>query len=511
MKKVKISITNKALLFSYSNDVTNIEKLLNTNIISNDELLFSDEYITINTKIVSAFIREIILENDINRIIVETAHLANIAMLVLKNSKRMFTLTISEPVSLTYSICEKIIEAGIFSDVNCYSIPPFMIELLDSKNIKSETRFEIFFTSDFMQNNGLISYSKIYYKMNLRFDFPLSNEDLEDFKTFCKLNGYLKTIHFSKYDEDEIKKIVDILHAERLKNVKLLVHDNINNAKTANDIKAYNKHIKKKYKLVLRVVYSNDYLKENIGTELILSTLKMCGLVIFMIVGVVVACVGVASYNASAKVDNIKTNIINAIEAYEEDATQQTILSNKFNALIEMNNDTVAWIKVNNTKIDYPVVKTTDNEYYLKRSFEKTPSYDGWIFMDYRNKVDETPDKNTILYGHNHFYSGTMFGTLSNATKKSWLDELNNQIITFDTLYSNAKWQVFSIYKIKKTSDYLQVDFDTDSQFVDFANMLKNRSMHNFMVDIKPDDHILTLSTCVDDDSRLVVHAVLLK
>ena len=59
------------------------------------------------------------------------------------------------------------------------------------------------------------------------------------------------------------------------------------------------------------------------------------------------------------------------------------------------NKDTVGWLKVNNTKISYPIVKTTDNEYYLNRSFDKTNNSAGWPFMDYKNRLDGE-DKNRI-------------------------------------------------------------------------------------------------------------------
>ena len=511
MKKVRISVSNKALLFAYKNDNTNIEKLLNTNIISHDELLFSEEYIQNNNKIVSSFINEIVSESKIDTIIAETLQLAMIALSILKKTNDISNIRISETKTLSYELCEKIIENKKIKFISCYSISPFMIELLDKHNIKSESRFEILFTSNFMQNNGLSSYSKIYYKMNLRIDFPLTDADIEDFKSFCKLNKYLRSIHFPKYEEKEIEKIITILHEERIKNIKLLIHDNINDGKVANHLKLYNKKIKKKYKLSIKVIYSKEYLNDNLGSELILSTIKMCGLIIFIIVGVVMSCIGFANYQSTTKVEQLKNTINMAIEEYENnDEGTDTILSNKYNALLQLNEETVGWINVKNTKIDYPVVQAPNNDYYLNRDFNKKSSYDGWIFMDFRNKTDGTLNKNTIIYGHNHFYTGAMFGTLSEVTKKKWIEDLDNHIITFDTLFHDARWQIFSVYKIKKTNDYLTIDFESDESFLEFANMLKNRSYHDFMIDIKAGDYILSLSTCIDDDSRLVVHAKLL-
>ena len=89
-----------------------------------------------------------------------------------------------------------------------------------------------------------------------------------------------------------------------------------------------------------------------------------------------------------------------------------------FNALKQVNNDTVAFLKVNGTEIEYPVLKTTNNDFYLKHSFDKTYNAAGWIFADYRNKLDGT-DKNIVIYGHNR-KNGTMFSSLRNILNKEW-------------------------------------------------------------------------------------------
>ena len=81
-----------------------------------------------------------------------------------------------------------------------------------------------------------------------------------------------------------------------------------------------------------------------------------------------------------------------------------------FAKLKQKNSDAIAWIKVNGTDIDFPVVKGTDNSYYLTHNFDKEKNKAGWIFADYRNKFDGT-DKNIIIYGHN-MKDGSMFSNL---------------------------------------------------------------------------------------------------
>ena len=128
--------------------------------------------------------------------------------------------------------------------------------------------------------------------------------------------------------------------------------------------------------------------------------------------------------------------------------------------------------------------------------------------MDYRNDAVNL-NQNTIIYGHNMYYSGVMFGTLHKAYQKSWYTNKENQIITFDTLYDDMNFEIFSIYKIPKTSDYLVTQFENNTQFIEFVQLLKSRSIYNFNIDINENDKILTLSTCTGDNSRLVIHAKL--
>lgn len=181
-----------------------------------------------------------------------------------------------------------------------------------------------------------------------------------------------------------------------------------------------------------------------------------------------------------------------------------------FNDLKKINSDIVGWIQVGGTNINYPFVQTTDNDYYLTHSFNKSKNQAGWVFLDYRNSKDEY-DKNTIIYGHD-LKSGTVFGSLKNIIKDNWLNNKENHIVKLSTPYENTLWQVFSVYKIPTTNDYLQTIFNSDEEFMSFANKLKKRSKYNFDVNITETDKILTLSSCyVTVDNKIVLHAKLIK
>lgn len=178
-----------------------------------------------------------------------------------------------------------------------------------------------------------------------------------------------------------------------------------------------------------------------------------------------------------------------------------------FAKLKQKNSDAIAWIKVNGTDIDFPVVKGTDNSYYLTHNFDKEKNKAGWIFADYRNKFDGT-DKNIIIYGHN-MKNGSMFASLKDVIKEEWYNNENNKYIALITENENCKYQVFSVYQIETEEYYLQTNI---SNFKEFVEKIKGRSKKNFNVDIKETDSILTLSTCADNTKyRVVLHAVKVK
>lgn len=211
--------------------------------------------------------------------------------------------------------------------------------------------------------------------------------------------------------------------------------------------------------------------------------------------------------------DNENTEIIEQ-EPKEEsnpywDYIKMNLINVDFQELKSTNNQTVGWIQVNGTNINYPFVQANDNKYYLTHSFDKSHNTSGWVFLDYRNNI-QTLDKNTILYAHGRI-DKTMFGTLKNILNNDWLTNTDNYIIKLSTEYENSLWQIFSAYHIPTTSDYLQINFGNNEDFKNFANMLTERSQYNFNTTVNENDHILTLSTCYNSSEKMVIHAKLIK
>ena len=176
--------------------------------------------------------------------------------------------------------------------------------------------------------------------------------------------------------------------------------------------------------------------------------------------------------------------------------------------LQSQNSDTIGWLQVNGTNINYPVVKTDNNDYYLNHDFNKRYNDGGWIFADYRNNLID--DKNLIIYGHARL-NLTMFGTLKNVIKANWYQNSDNYLVRLSTINSNMSFQVFSTYVTEAEDYYIKTDFNNNEDYLSFLNTLKSRSVYNYGVSLSENDRILTLSTCYTDNRRVVLHAKLIK
>lgn len=181
-----------------------------------------------------------------------------------------------------------------------------------------------------------------------------------------------------------------------------------------------------------------------------------------------------------------------------------------FSVLLSKNPDTVGFIHIRNTNVNYPIVQTVDNNYYLKHDFTKKENNAGWIFMDYRNHIDNLGD-NTIIYGHAR-YDGTMFGSLRNTLASSWQAERDNYVIFLSTLKEDMVFQIFSIYTIKSEGYYIMPNFSSSTKKEKWLTTMKERNIAPITTDVNTNDKILTLSTCQNDwGGRIVIHAKLIK
>lgn len=237
--------------------------------------------------------------------------------------------------------------------------------------------------------------------------------------------------------------------------------------------------------------------------------------------GIIYSCYSLIMYkidekNTKEQLKKIEENV-EVVEIEENGSTEvieesnnsnMNLMNADFDKLKSINSDVKGWITVNGTNINYPFVQGKDNSYYLRHSFDKSYNNAGWVFLDYKNNL--LNDKNTVLYAHS-MRNRTMFGSLRNILKNNWVNNSNNHIIKLSTENENTLWQVFSVYHIKTTSDYIKTRFNSDNEFEKFINMISKRSFHNFNTEVSIDDKVLTLSTCYSNAERLVLHAKLIK
>lgn len=228
------------------------------------------------------------------------------------------------------------------------------------------------------------------------------------------------------------------------------------------------------------------------------------------------------SVKEEAIVDSIKTEDTNN-ESDKTEATNSPTINNSyywkfdnvkmlnvnFDKLSKINNETVAWLKVPGTNINYPVVHHSDNSFYLNHTFDKSKNTVGWVFLDYRNNGYLT-NRNNVIYAHGRL-DNVMFGTLKNVLKKSWYTDESNRIIKTSTPTHDDLWEVFSVYTIPAESYYIQTGFASNLDYYNFITTITDRSIYDFGVNVSFTDKILTLSTCYNDnDLRVVLHARLI-
>lgn len=193
----------------------------------------------------------------------------------------------------------------------------------------------------------------------------------------------------------------------------------------------------------------------------------------------------------------------------ENDGQDQSKEGNYVNSANEeelksINSDYKMWIQIENTNINYPVVQSSDNDYYLKHNFRKESNISGTVFVESANDIDN--DKNIILYGHN-MRNGTMFNNITNYKEESFFNEDNKiSIIMNNTLY---EYEVFSVY-VKNVSEVnLAIGFASEDEFINYAYNEAEESLYKKDVDFSAEDNLITLVTCSYEftDARTIVVA----
>ena len=179
-------------------------------------------------------------------------------------------------------------------------------------------------------------------------------------------------------------------------------------------------------------------------------------------------------------------------------------------ALKYVNSSAFAWIKVDGTRVDYPVVRSPqgDNDYYLSHGLDRTYSVSGAVFTDYNNSTKLSNNRNTCVYGHN-MNDGTMFQTIMNFKEKNQFLNSTIELYTAEGIYV---YTPFAVYDAIPTESFFKTEFASDEEFVAFLDDIRSKSIFTNK-DVKTDvkSKVVTLITCTNTvtDKRFVVHGVL--
>lgn len=208
--------------------------------------------------------------------------------------------------------------------------------------------------------------------------------------------------------------------------------------------------------------------------------------------------------------DNINEAITN-VEQEKSDEAEQELLE-KLQDLKKENSDLVGWIKISDTDINYPVVQTTDNDYYINHNFKKEYNELGSIFLDKDCSITK-PTANYLIYGHRS-NGGQMFETLTRyKDEEFYKDHTNFQFATLDDVSEYKIIAVFQSQVYYKNQDvfkyYFFKDASTEEEFDNYVTNIKELSMYNIEETANFGDQLITLSTCDYhvEDGRFVVVA----
>lgn len=182
-----------------------------------------------------------------------------------------------------------------------------------------------------------------------------------------------------------------------------------------------------------------------------------------------------------------------------DDTVETPDILPEYTLLHQKNQRLIGWVKIDDTVVDYPVMQTVNNEYYLDHNFNQEEDRNGSIFMDYQCDVVKGCD-NIILYGH-HMRSGKMFGTLNKYSSESYYEA--HPVIQFDTIYEKGTYQVMYVFRSKVYSEedvtfkyYQFINAASEKEFNSAMNEMAALSLYDTGVTASYGDKLLTLSTC---------------
>lgn len=199
-----------------------------------------------------------------------------------------------------------------------------------------------------------------------------------------------------------------------------------------------------------------------------------------------------------------------------KEAIQLPDVLDEYKTLYEKNKKLIGWLKIDDTNIDYPVMQTDNNEYYLDHNFNQEHDNNGSLFLDCDCNIYPR-STNLIIYGH-HMKSGNMFGNLQQYAKESY--GKSHSLIQFDSIYEKATYQVMYVFRSQVYNEddlvfkyYQFINANSEEEFDSYMREMAAMSLYDTEVTASYGDSLLTLSTCDNSqtDGRFVVVAKRIK
>jgi len=372
---------------------------------------------------------------------------------------------------------------------------------------------------------------------NIQFESSLGrdfDDDIYEKIQELKKSGKYKTVKIA--DENisnkaEVKRNKNKDNADNKEN-KFNKVNKFNKANKTNKVSQVNKENKENKQKVKKEKINLNDLDEGLKNEIIRQLKlreKRRKAIIFLMSLLALACFGYFGYDyynswsnqmeansLSQLVDQQGDNSENTdaqvkINMTSDDITVPDVLQ-KYQTLYIKNKTLIGWLKIDDTIIDYPVMQTIDNEYYLSHNFDQETDKNGCLFLDTSCNVLNR-STNLIIYGHS-MKSGKMFGTLEQYKDKSYCDK--HPYINFDTIYEEGTYQVMYVFRSKIYNEedivfkyYQFYDAQSKEEFDSDMSAMDTLSLYDTGVTASYGDQLLTLSTCdyYETDGRFVVVA----
>ena len=213
---------------------------------------------------------------------------------------------------------------------------------------------------------------------------------------------------------------------------------------------------------------------------------------------------------------DIRNELNNLSENLEGNNSNQNEINKieKLNELKQINSEIIGLLEIEGTNINYPVMQTSNNDYYITHNYKKEYSKDGGLFLDKEYDFN-IPSTNLLIYGHNNIGSSEMFVDLLKYKDEDFYNK--HKILNFTTSSEDAKFEIIAVFKSRVYYQHEQdvfryyyfINAKNQYEFDDYVSNAKKSSIYNIEETAKFGDQLLTLSTCEysQKDGRFVVVA----